>query len=210
MIRILIADEHAIVRRGLREIFNERTGMVVLGEADNPRTLFELLQSQTAWDVVLLDANLGNEDSLEHLESIKQNYPALPVIILDRSADDAYALRALKAGVSGCLTIENTAEELVNAIRKVIRGGVYISRDVAEKLALSSLNGSQRPDETLSPREYYVLVGLASGKSIKEMAHELSLSQKTVSTYRERILDKLALRHNADIVRYALEHKLIK
>lgn len=210
-IRVLIVDDHPVIRRGLREILSEEEGMEVGGEGSNAAEALRMVQSGP-WDVVLLDITMPGRNGLEALRDIKAVRPELPVLMLSIHPEDQYAIRALKAGASGYLTKESAPEELVGAIRKVIRGGRYITVSLAERLA-DEVGGasdkSRKPHELLSDREFQVLVEIGRGKSITAIAEELSLSVKTVSTYRTRILEKLGGSGTADLVRYALEHQLI-
>jgi len=209
MIRILIADDHAIVRRGLKQILAEESGMTVAGEAQNAQEVLDLVRKQ-AWDVVVLDIAMPGRGGLDVLKEIKPEYPQLPVLILSMHPEDQYAIRALKAGAAGYLTKESAPEELVKAIRKVLAGGKYVSASLAEKLALALEADDQKPPhETLSDREYQVMCLIASGKTVGEIADELSLSVKTISTYRARILEKMSLKSNAALTHYAVQQRLV-
>ena len=209
MIRILIADDHAIVRRGLKQIFAEEAGMTVAGEAQNAQEVLDLVRKQN-WDVVVLDIAMPGRGGLDVLKELKQEFPQLPVLILSMHPEDQYAIRALKAGAAGYLTKESAPEELVNAIRKVMLGGKYVSASLAEKLALAlDTDTSKPPHETLSDREYQVMCLIASGKTVGEIADELSLSVKTISTYRARILEKMNLKSNAALTHYAVQQRLV-
>jgi DNA-binding NarL/FixJ family response regulator len=209
MIRILIADDHAIVRRGLKQIVAEEAGMTVAGEAQNAQEVLDLVRKQS-WDVVVLDLAMPGRGGLEVLKEIKQEQAQLPILILSMHPEDQYAIRALKAGAAGYLTKESAPEELVKAIRKVLSGGKYVSTSLAEKLAQAlEMDAQKLPHETLSDREYQVMCLIASGKAVGEIAEELSLSVKTISTYRARILEKMSLKNNAALTHYAVQQRLV-
>lgn len=209
MIKVLIADDHAVVRSGLKRILAETTDMVVAGEARSGVELLRKVQAQPC-DVVLLDLSMPGKDGMETLKEIKQEQPRLPVLILSMYPEDQYAIRALKAGASGYLNKECAAEQLVTAIRKVATGGKYISQPIAEKLPFELERSDERaPHETLSVREFEVMCAIASGKSPREIADELSLSVKTIGTYRNRILEKMKMKNNAQLTHYAIKSGLI-
>ena len=209
MIKVLIADDHPIVRQGLRQILKETSDIAVAGEAGNgPDTLSAV--SKTDYDVVLLDLSMPGRSGLDILQQLKIEKPALRVLILSTYPEEQYAVRALKDGASGYLTKSSAPDELVTAIRKVARGGKYVSATLAEKLAFDLSVDSQKPlHETLSDREYQVMCMIASGKMAKEIAGELSLSVKTISTYRTRILEKMQMKNNAEITLYAIKQGLV-
>lgn len=186
MTRILIADDHAIVRRGLKQILEEEPGLEVQGEAQNAQEVLEYLRKQK-WDLVILDISMPGRSGLDVLCDLRMDYPSLPVLILSMHPEDQYALRVLKAGASGYLNKQSAPEELIHAVRKILSGGRYISETLADKLA-TGFDGQaeQAAHEKLSDREYQVLLLIASGKTISEIAGMLSLSIKTVSTYRSR------------------------
>jgi len=207
MIRILIADDHPIVRQGLKQIISEEPAMQVLGEAQNSQEVLELVRKKN-WDVVVLDITMPGRSGLDVLKELKTHRPRLPILILSVHPEDQYALRVLKAGASGYLTKESAPDVLVTAIRKVVAGRRYISATLAEKLA-GELVGEPGPvHERLSDREFQIMCMIARGKSLKEIAGELFLSPKTVSTYRGRILEKMAMASNAELTRYLIEHHL--
>ena len=209
MIRVLITDDHPVIRRGLREILSERDDMEVGGEASNAAEALALVQ-KGKWDVVLMDITMPGRSGLDALRDIKELRPQLPVLLLSIHPEDQYALRALKAGASGYLTKESAPEELVNAILKVVAGGRYVSASFAERLAEEvGGHGGRLPHETLSDREYEVLCHIGRGKSVSQIAQEMSLSVKTVSTYRTRLLEKLNLATTPEIMRYAIDHNLV-
>lgn len=210
MIKVLIADDHPVVRRGLSQILTEAPDMVAAGEASTGREVLQAVR-ENDYDVVLLDIALPDISGLEVLKQLRIVKPELRVLILSMYPEKQYAVRTLKAGAAGYLTKESAPEELVAAIRKVSRGGKYITPSLAEKLAARlSDEAEKEPYETLSDREYQVMCLLASGKTITEIATELSLGVTTVSTYRARLLEKLGLKTTAEIVRYALERGLVE
>lgn len=208
MIRILVADDHAIVRRGLIQILAEHCDMSVVGEASDAAELFALARAQQ-WDIVVLDVSMPGRGGLEVLKELKTEFPARPVLILSVHPEDQYAVRALRAGAAGYLTKDSAPAELVNAIRKAMQGGKYVSPSLAEKLAFNLAPDPDRlPHEALSDREYQVLCAIASGKTVSEIAEEMSLSVKTISTYRTRLLEKMNLKNNAELTHYAIQHGL--
>lgn len=209
MIRILIADDHVVVHRGLRQILGDEPDMSVVGEALNAHEVLALVRKRDC-DVVVLDISMPGKSGLDILDELKQERPKLPVLVLSMHPEDRYAVRALKVGAAGYLTKESAPEELVKAIRKVAAGGRYISASLAEGLAFAlSTNTEQPPHETLSNREYQVLCMIGSGKSVGEIAAELSLSVKTISTYRARILEKMTMKNTAQLIYYALQNRLV-
>lgn len=208
MTRVLIADDHAIVRRGLERIIRDEFGDWEIGEAGTADEVMRQVRDAT-WDVMVLDISLPDRSGLDLLVEIKALRPSLPVLILSMHAESQYAMRALKCGASGYVSKESASAELVNALKRVMGGGKYVSAAVAESLADVALgNSSSTPHEGLSNREFTVLVGLGQGRAVGELAAELGLSVKTVSTYRSRMLEKMGLRTNADLVRYVIEHGL--
>jgi DNA-binding NarL/FixJ family response regulator len=210
MISILIADDHAVVRRGVLQILAEAPDMVAAGEASTGSEVLQAVR-QNDFDVVLLDIALPDISGLEILKQLRSLKPDLQILILSMYPERQYAIRALKAGAAGYLTKESAPAELIAAIRQVSQGRKYVTQSLAEKLA-AELGGKaqQEPHETLSDREYQVMCLLAAGKTITEIATELALSIKTVSTYRSRILDKLNLENTAQIIRYALKRGLVE
>lgn len=209
MIRTIIADDHTIVREGLKQILNETNDVNVAGEAENGRELLKLLRKQK-YDVVVLDISMPTTNGLDTLKQIKTIIPSLPVLVLSMHPEDQYAVRALKAGAAGYLTKESAPDELLDAIRKIASGRKYISHSLAEKLAFELDIDRNRPiHEILSDREYQLLCMIASGKPVKEIAGELSLSVKTVSTYRTRTLNKMHMSNNAQLTYYAIENGLV-
>jgi two-component system, NarL family, invasion response regulator UvrY len=209
VIRLLVADDHAIVRRGLRQIVAEASDLSVTGEAATAGEVLERVDERS-WDVVILDLSLPGGNGLDLLAEVKRRRPDLPVLILTVHSEEQYAVRALRAGAAGYLTKESAPEQLVEAVRKVVRGGKYVSPAVAERLAFNLGRDADRPPhETLSDREYQVLRMVASGKTVSEVAEALSLSVKTVSTYRTRILEKMGMKTNAELTHYAIKNGLV-
>jgi two-component system, NarL family, invasion response regulator UvrY len=210
MIKVLIADDHPIVRQGLRQILSGVSDMKVTGEAiDGQATLDQVRTGE--WDVLVLDITMPGRSGFDILKELKHEQPDLPVLVLSIHAEEQFAVRVLKAGASGYLTKENAPAELIRAIRKVVGGGKYISRSLAETLAFGLDTDSARPQyEILSDREFQVMQLIASGKTLAEIAETLSLSAKTVSTYRTRLLEKMNFKNNAEIIRYAIENRLIE
>ncbi len=210
-LKILLADDHAVVRQGVKQILVEAYPKAVFGEAQNIHELLGLVHDGR-WDVVVLDLNMQGVSGLDLLKQIKHEQPQLPVLILSMYPADQYAVRTLKAGAAGYLNKEGAPEELVLALRKILQGGKYISASVGEELELQLHRKSTdgRPlHADLSDREYQVLCMLASGKRISDISHELSLSAKTISTYRARILEKMYMQTNADLTQYAIQNGLI-
>lgn len=209
--RVLIADDHAVVRRGLQQILADAFPGVEVGEATDAEHAIEMAFNEE-WEVVVLDISMPGRSGLDALKEIKRHKPHMPVLILSIHPEDQFATRVLKAGASGYMTKESAPEELVNAINKVVAGGKYVSAALAEKLAadLEKDREGVPPHQRLSDREYEVLLLIATGHTISEIAVKLSLSVKTISTYRARILEKTDLKSNADLVRYAVTHGLIE
>lgn len=210
MTRILIADDHAIVRRGVKQILEEEPGLEVQGEAQTAEELLEQLRKQR-WDLIILDISMPGRSGLDVLGEIRHDFPALPILILSMHSEDQYALRVLKAGASGYLNKQSAPEELIHAVRKILAGGRYISETLADRL-VAGFDGpvEQAAHEKLSDREYQVMLLIASGKTISEIAAILSLSIKTVSTYRSRILMKMDLKNNAELTYYAMHNGLVE
>ncbi len=210
MINILIADDHALIREGLKKILKKESDMEVLGEARNAQEVFESVKNRKL-SIVLLDISMPGLSGLDVLSELRQNYPKLPVLILSMHPEERFAVRALKAGASGYITKDSAVEELVKAIRKVVSGGKYLSLQLAEKLADDLEKSSEKPrHETLSDREFQVMLMIAAGKKVSEIAEELSLSISTVNTYRTRILEKMNMGTNVELTRYAIENHLIE
>ena len=210
MIKILIADDHRIVREGLKQILAETEDMVVADEASNVQEVLKKVAGND-YDVLLLDISMPGRSGLDILKQLKSERPKLSVLVLSMYSEEQYALRALRAGASGYMTKESAPDELIEAIRKVSTGRKYISPAVAETLAVSLESNDERPpQETLSDREFQVMCMIASGKTVKAIADELALSIKTVSTYRARILEKMRMKNNAELTHYAIQNKLVE
>jgi two-component system invasion response regulator UvrY len=208
VVRILVADDHATVREGIRRFIADTVDLTVSGEACTAQEVFDAVAAKTC-DVVLLDISLPGRDGLDILKQLKQLYPTLPVLMFSVYAEEQYAIRALKTGAAGYVTKNSEPEVLIAALRKVTQGGRYISPALAEYLALELTTDADRPlHATLANREYQVLLMLAAGKSVKEIASSLALSVKTISTYRTRILRKLRLQTTAEIIHYAISQQL--
>jgi len=208
-IRIFIADDHPIVRQGLRRMVEADPGLAISGEAGDAATLLGALET-TATDLVLLDVSMPGGPFLDTLHALRERHPSIRVLVLSVHPEDQWAVRALKAGASGYLTKDHSPEQLLEAVRRVYRGGKYVSPTLAEQLA-SHLDaaGQRAPHELLSDREFEVMRRLGSGLTVSQIASELAISAKTVSTYRARILEKMAVASNADLVRYAARYGLI-
>jgi DNA-binding NarL/FixJ family response regulator len=209
VIKVLVADDHAIVRRGLRQILAETQDILVGGEAATAQEVMRLVQDER-WSVVILDISLPGGSGLDLLADIRKVRPDLPVLILTVHSEDQYAVRAIRAGAAGFLTKESAPEKLIEAVRKVASGGRYVSAELAETLA-SVLAGESRgaPHERLSDREFEILKMLASGRTVSEVARDLKLSVKTVSTHRTRLLKKMAMKTNAELTAYAIRNGLV-
>lgn len=210
MIRIAIADDHAIVRQGLRQILAAHGDFEVVGEAANHGEVIQLLRKE-AFDVLLLDIAMPGKNGIDTLKQVRLERPKLPVLMLSMYPEDQYAFRALKAGASGYLTKMTAADQLVDAIRTITRGRKYITPELAESLAESFDRDTEiEPHSLLSDREFQTLKLIATGKPLAQIGAELALSPKTVSVYRARLLAKLGLHTNADLTRYAIEHQLLE
>ena len=210
MIRILIADDHAIVREGLKQIVADTPDMVVAGEAADGPQVLELVRKDD-WDVVVLDIAMPGRGGVDILRQLKNEKPGLPVLILSMYPEEQYAVRCLRAGASGYLTKESAPDELVTAVQKVVSGGKYVSSLLAERLAFELEIDTEKPlHEALSDREYQVMCMMASGKTVTEIADNLSLSVKTISTYRSRILEKMDMTSSAELMHYAIKHGLVE
>ena len=208
-IKILVVDDHSIVRQGLKQILADSQSLIVAGEASTGQEALQKIRSSN-FDMVVMDISLPDRSGLDMLEQIKIIAPKLPVLILSMHAEEQYATRAFKSGASGYLTKESASEQLVIAINKVAQGGKYISPSLAEKLVFELVKDSEKAlHENLSDRELQVLCLLASGKTLTDISQTLHVSVKTVSTYRTRILEKMGMHNNAELIRYALENKLV-
>jgi two-component system invasion response regulator UvrY len=208
--KVLIIDDHDVVRDGIKKILDEQPGEVSFGEASAAPEALRLAREQE-WDVAVLDLSLGSRSGLEVLKELKQVRPKLPVLILSMHSEEQYARRAFKAGAAGYLTKDSPRAELVKAVNKVIEGGKYISPALAEKLVVDLGRDTDRPPhETLSDREFEVMRLIASGKTVGEIADLLSLSDRTISTYRARILGKMGMKTSAELTHYAIQNKLVE
>jgi two-component system, NarL family, invasion response regulator UvrY len=210
MLKILVADDHAIIRKGLRQILLEEYPAAFIEEAEDAEEAIKKTIDRDDWDIVICDLSMPGRSGLDVVEYVKQHHPQLPVLILSIHPEDQYAIRALKSGAAGYLSKHVATEELVNAVRRILQGRKYISPAIAEKM-VSTLDqdASRLLHEALSHRELHVLKLIASGRSISEIADQLSLGITTVSTYRARILAKMNMRTNAELIRYALENHLV-
>lgn len=207
MLKILTIDDHEVVRRGLKDMFT--TESATFGEARNGAEAVALVRKQP-WDIAVLDISLGGRSGLEVLSELKQIRPRMPVLILSMHAEEQYAVRAFKAGASGYINKASSGEELRKAILKIIKGGQYVGPSLAEKMVVQLSQPGKVPHESLSNREFEVLRSIASGQTVKEIAAKLSLSDKTISTYRRRILDKMDMRTNAELTHYAIRNGLVE
>ncbi|HZS12838.1 MAG TPA: response regulator transcription factor [Nitrospirales bacterium] len=208
MIRVLIADDHAVVRQGLKQILSDTPGIEAVAEAADGHEALEKVRANNV-DLVILDITMPGKSGLEALTEIKRERPQLPVLMLSVHGEEHYGMRVLRAGASGYLTKNSAPEELVSAIKKALSGGKYVSSALAEKMAAGLANSDTPLHERLSDREYQVLCLMASGKMIKEIAEQMSLSVKTISTYRSRILGKMGKHNSAELIHYAIQHGLV-
>lgn len=210
MIRILIADDHAVVRQGLKQIITDEADMQVVGEAENSAQVLQFVAADKI-NVVILDITMPGKSGLDLLPEIKSLRPMIQVLILSMHAEEQFAVRALKSGASGYITKQSAPTELVRAIRKVQSGGKYISQSIAEQLAFFVSDDSNKPlHERLSDREFQVMRMIAEGQRLCEIADELVISEKTVGTYRGRILEKMNMTRNAELIRYVVQNKLVE
>jgi len=207
MLKILTIDDHEVVRRGIKDMFTKESA--TFGEAQTAAEALALANKQS-WDIAILDISLGGRSGLEVLGELKQLRPRMPVLILSMHAEEQYAVRAFKAGASGYINKASSGEELRRAILKIIKGGQYVGPSLAEKIVLQLSQPGNVPHESLSNREFEVLCSIASGKTVTEIAEKLSLSAKTISTYRRRILDKMDMRTNAELTHYAIRNGLVE
>ena len=209
MIKILIADDHPIVRKGLKEIIEETSDMKVIDEASTGQVVLDKV-FKTEFDVVLLDISMPGKSGLDILKELINHRSKLTVLVLSMHPEEQYAMQVFKAGASGYLTKESAPDELLTALRKVSKGGKYVSSSLAEKLAYALEKDVEKaPHEILSAREYEVMRKIASGKTVTDIARELFLSPKTISTYRTRILEKMGMKNNAELIRYAIKNHLV-
>lgn len=209
MRKVLIVDDHEVVRDGVRKLLEEQDGVISCGEAGTPEEGLTMALAGE-WDAVVLDLSFAGKGGLEILKELKQARPRLPVLVLTMHSEEQYARRAFKAGAAGFITKDSPRAELSKAIHKVMDGGKYLSPALAEKLVVDLKRGTDRPlDETLSDREFQVMRLIASGKTLSEIAELLSLSDKTISTYRARLMEKMGMRTNAELTYYAIYNKLV-
>ena len=209
MIRIFITDDHSLIREGLKKIINDEKDISIIGEAGNAKDTMSFVLSKNI-DMLILDLNLPDKSGLDLLKELKSLKPELKILILSMHPEDRFAMRVLRAGASGYITKESVGEELVRAIRKVYNGGKYVSESLAEMLAFEIQGGGDKPiHEVLSDREFQVLQMIASGKTLAEISEALSLAVTTISTYRARVLEKLNLHSNAELIHYAITNKLL-
>ena len=209
MIRILLVDDHPVVRQGIRTALTDRVKDVLVGEAADAASALKQVRS-SEWDVMVADISLPGMSGLELIKEVRRIRPSLPTLVLSMHPASQFARRALSAGAVGYLTKGSDLEEFVTAIEQARRGRRYVSRDTADLLVRRSVNWEAPAHETLSDREYQVLRLLGSGNTISDIARDLALSVKTVSTYRARVLDKLGMRSNAELMRYAIENRLLE
>lgn len=209
MIKVFIADDHSLIREGFKKILKDEIDIEIRGEAGNAKDTMDFVLNNNI-DVMILDINLPDKNGLDLLKELREFKPDLKILILSMHPEDRFAMRVLRAGAYGYITKESAGEKLVKAIRKVYQGGKYVSETLAEKLAFDLQSDSDKPvHELLSDREYQVFRLIASGKTLAEIADSLSLAVTTVSTYRARILEKLNLRSNAELIHYAITNKLL-
>jgi DNA-binding NarL/FixJ family response regulator len=209
MIRVVIADDHTIVREGLKQLLLAASDLEIAGEARDGHEVLERVRN-IDFEVLLLDMSMPGKSGMELIRQVKSEKPKLRILVLSMHAEHQYAVRAIKAGASGYLTKDSASRELVSAIRKVAGGGAFISPEVAEALALGAMPQAEGPPHaSLSDREYQVFRLLVAGKSVSEIAAELNLSAKTVSTHKARLMEKMALNNQAELVRYAIKHRLV-
>ena len=208
--QILVADDHGIVRKGLKETLEEELGPIDFGEAENAGQVLELVWRQR-WDILLLDINMeGGRSGLEVLQELRKTHPKLPVLVVSMYPEEEFAVRALKLGAAGYVSKRRASEDLVGAVKKILEGGRYITEAVAQKLAMDLQREAGRPPhESLSNREFQIMRLIATGKSLKEIAAELSISVKTVSTYHTRLFQKMGMDSDIELTRYALANKLV-
>lgn len=208
-LKVLVADDHAVVRQGLRQILSETDDMEIAGEASDGDEVIEALRREP-WDLLLLDVSMPEKNGIDTLKVVRREHPRLPVLVLSMYPEEQYAIRALKAGAAGYLTKQSAPDQLVNAIRQVAAGRKYVSESLAERLAASLGEDFDRPPhEKLSDREFQTLRMIASGKTLTQIAEELGLSVKTISVYRARLLEKMELKNNAELTHYGLKHGLV-
>ncbi len=207
--KILIADDHELIREGLKKVLQKEADLQVIGEAVNSAELFEQLNKKET-DIIILDISMPGRSGLDSIAELKGIYPNIKILVLSMHPEERFAVRALKAGASGYMTKESAAHELVNAVRKIHGGGKYISSSLAEYLATEiSMENNKQLHENLSNREYEIMILIGLGKSVGDIAEKLSLSVNTVTSYRSRIMEKMNMKTNAEIIRYAIKHQLV-
>jgi two-component system invasion response regulator UvrY len=209
MITILIADDHTIVRKGLRQILSEGIKNIEFAESANASETLSLVNAKK-FDIIILDLSMPGRSGLDLLKDIRVQLPKLPILVLSMHPEDQYAIRVIKAGAMGYMTKDSAPEELVSAVKKILNGGRYVSVNLSEQLVTLMQEHQTAGHESLSDREFQVLELIASGKTVSEVAEKLALSVKTVSTYRTRILEKLHLSTNAELTRYAMQNKIVE
>lgn len=210
MIKVIIADDHKMFLQGLKQILREAPDIVVVDEAGNGQEALNKIYANNNIDLLILDISMPGLSGLDVIKELRSNKSRISILILSMYPEEQYALRAIKAGASGYITKASAPEELIEAIRKISKGGTYISSSIAERLLFSLKGDSEKlPHEALSNREYQILKMMASGKTVSQIADELFLSVKTISTYRTRILEKMNMKSNAELIHYAIKHKLI-
>lgn len=207
MYRVLLVDDHDVVRKGIRSILEDRLGSVFIAEASTGDEALAALAEK--FDVVILDLSMPGRSGIDLLTEIKHRHPDLPVLIMSLHAEEQFAVRALRAGAAGYIMKSAASDQLVAAFERVVRGGRYISETLAERLALAVGDGTTAPHDRLSDREFEVMRGIAGGESVGEIAVRMHLSVKTVSTYRTRLLEKMGMSSNADLTRYAIQNGLV-
>jgi len=209
MIRVLLADDHTIVRAGLKELLSETGDIAVSGEANNGAEALARIR-EGHYDIAVLDMSMPGRSGIELIRQVKQERPHLPILVLSMHSEEQYAVRALRAGASGYLTKESAADQLVTAIRRIAAGGAFVTPETAQRLALDVNGGAiAAPHTLLSDREFQVLRLIASGQSVSDIARQLSLSVKTISTHKTRIMRKMGLANQAELIRYAIENRLL-
>ncbi|HTS76401.1 MAG TPA: response regulator transcription factor [Bryobacteraceae bacterium] len=209
MIRVLVADDHPLLRSGLKHVLSQEPDLLLAGEAEDSEQVLARL-AEPGWDVVILDITMPGRGGLECLREIRRLHPEVPVLVLSMHPEEQFAVRAIKSGASGYLNKTNAANEVVSAIRKIVTGKKYVSANLAEMLANALDSDTDRaPHESLSDREFQVMCKIASGKTVSQIAAEITLSVKTVSTYRARVLEKMSMRNNAELTRYAIQRNLV-
>jgi len=207
MYRVLLVDDHDVVRKGIRAILEDRFSAIAICEASSGDEALATLSAP--FDAVVLDLSMPGRSGIDLLSEIKHRYPKLPVLIMSLHGEEQFAVRALRAGASGYLTKSAASEQLIAAFERIVRGGRYISEALAERLAVSAGGGTDAPHDRLSDREFEVMRGIASGESVSEIADRIHLSVKTVSTYRARLLEKMGMTTNAELTRYAIQNGLV-